>query len=151
MATTATTERSRVSDRPLSHNAPMATRVFISFDYDNDQDLRTLLAGQAKNDDSPFEIADWSVKEAFKESNWEAQVRKRIRQVGQVVVICGLKTDTATGVSAEVRIAREENKPYFLLKGRAAGTCKKPKSALSTDKIYKWTWPNLKTLIDGGR
>lgn len=74
----------------------MATRLFISFDYDNDEDLRTLLVGQAKNKDSPFEIADWSVKKAFTESNWEAKVRTRIRQVGQVAVICGNKTDKAS-------------------------------------------------------
>ena len=47
----------------------MATRGFISFDYDNDQDLRALLAGQAKTKDSPFEISDWSVKKAFAEAN----------------------------------------------------------------------------------
>jgi hypothetical protein len=129
----------------------MATRFFISFDYDNDQDLRTMLAGQAKNKDSPFQIADWSVKKAFAEANWEAQVRKRIRQVGQVAVICGNKTDKATGVAAEVRIAREENKPYFLLAGRATGTIKKPKTALPADKVYDWTWPNLKLLIGGAR
>ena len=28
---------------------------------------------------SPFEIADWSVKDAFAESNWQEKVRKRIR------------------------------------------------------------------------
>ena len=104
----------------------MATRVFISFDYDHDQDLRTLLANQAKWEDSPFEIADYSVREAFTGSNWQEQVRKRIRQVGQVAVICGRNTDSATGVAAEPRIAREEAKPYFLLKGRASGTVKKP-------------------------
>jgi hypothetical protein len=129
----------------------MVTRVFISFDYDNDQDLRTLLAGQAKSPDSPFEIADWSVKQAFAEANWEAKVRSRTRQVGQVAVICGHRTDTATGVAAEVRIAREEKKPYFLLAGRATGTNKKPTSALATDKLYQWTWPNLKALIGGAR
>ena len=128
----------------------MATRVFISFDYENDQVLRTMLAGQAKLNDSPFEIADWSVKEAFT-GDWQDKVRKRIRKVGQVAVICGYNTNAATGVSAEVRIAREEGKPYFLIKGRASGTVKKPKSALSTDKIYTWTWPNLKKLIGGAR
>jgi hypothetical protein len=40
----------------------MATRVFISFDYDNDKDLKELLVGQAKNPDSPLEISDASVK-----------------------------------------------------------------------------------------
>lgn len=42
----------------------MKARCFISFDYDNDSDLKNLLVGQAKYEDSPFEIADWSIKEA---------------------------------------------------------------------------------------
>lgn len=128
----------------------MATRVFISFDYDNDQDLRTLLANQAKFEDSPFEIADWSVKNPFT-GDWQDKVRMRIRQVEQVAVICGYNTNTATGVAAELQIAREEGKPYFLFRGRSTGTIKGPTSALATDKVYKWTWPNLKKLIGGAR
>jgi hypothetical protein len=38
-------------------------RAFISFDYDHDSDLKTMLVGQARHADTPFEIADWSVKE----------------------------------------------------------------------------------------
>ena len=49
------------------------TPVFISFDYDHDQDLKTLLVGQANNPDSPFEIADWSVKEAAETGRRERQ------------------------------------------------------------------------------
>jgi hypothetical protein len=123
--------------------------VFISFDYDHDSDLKTLLVGQAKNEDSPFFIEDWSIKE--ESSDWKAKARTRIRRVDQVVVICGKYTDTAVGVDAEVEIARDEKKPYFLLAGRADGGNKKPKSALSTDNLYTWTWDNLKKLIDGQR
>jgi MTH538 TIR-like domain (DUF1863) len=126
-----------------------ATRVFVSFDYDYDGDLKTLLVGQAKHPDSPFEIADWSIKEAS--PDWKAKARRRIRAVDQVVVICGEHTNTATGVSVEVTIAQEEKIPYFLLWGRNGKTCYKPKAAKSTDKIYKWTWPNLKKLIAGAR
>ncbi len=126
------------------------TRVFISFDFDHDEDLRNLLVGQAKNPDSPFELADWSVKEAMS-GNWKEKVRTRIRSVDQVLVICGEHTDTAAGVSAELQIAQEEKKPYFLLWGRSDKTCKKPTAAKSTDKIYKWTWDNLKALIGGAR
>lgn len=125
------------------------TRVFISFDYDHDQDLKTLLVGQAKHPDSPFEIADWSVKEAA--GDWKEDARRRIRRAEQVAVICGEQTDTATGVNIEIRLAREEGKPYFLLAGRNDGRNKKPTAALATDKLYNWTWPNLKTLIAGGR
>lgn len=43
----------------------MKKRVFISFDYDNDLDLKTLLVGQARNSDSPFEVIDMSIKETI--------------------------------------------------------------------------------------
>jgi hypothetical protein len=125
-------------------------RVFISFDYDNDDDLRILLLGQAKHPDSPFEITDWSLKDPLS-GDWKTKIVPRIRGASQVAVICGHYTDTASGVSAEVKIARDEGKPYFLLAGRASGVNKEPTSALSTDKMYKWTWDNLKILVGGGR
>lgn len=125
-------------------------RVFCSFDYDHDEDIKNLLIGQAKLKDSPFALADWSVKEPMT-GDWKAKVRKRIRQVDQVVVLCGEHTDTASGVSVEIRIAKAENKPYFLLRGRSNKTCKKPTAAGSSDKIYAWTWKNLKQLIGGSR
>ena len=125
-------------------------RVFTSFDFENDQDLRTLLVGQAKNPDSPFELADWSLKEPLT-GDWKEKIRTRIKSVDQMIVICGEYTDKATGVSAELEIALEEEKPYFLLWGRSGKTCKKPKAAKSADKMYKWTWENLKNLIAGDR
>lgn len=125
-------------------------RVFTGFDFDHDEDLRNLLVGQSKKNDSPFELADWSVKEPMT-GDWKAKVRTRIRSVDQVIIICGQYTDTASGVSAELSITQEENKPYFLLYGRANMTCEKPKSAKSTDKMYNWTWENLKKLIGGVR
>ncbi len=125
-------------------------RVFTSFDFDHDEDLRNLLVGQAKHPDSPFELSDWSIYDHMA-GNWRDQVRARIRRVDQVLVICGTHTDSASGVSAELSIAREEDKPYFLLQGRAEKTCVKPNSALQTDRMYKWTWENLKNLLAGGR
>lgn len=125
-------------------------RTFISFDYDHDSDLKTLLVGQAKNSDSPFSITDMSIKDAITKK-WKENARRRIKGCDVVIVICGEHTSTASGVSAELEIAQEEGIPYFLLYGRSAKECIKPKSAKSTDKIYKWTWNNLKMLINGDR
>ncbi|MDH7603905.1 MAG: TIR domain-containing protein [Melioribacter sp.] len=125
-------------------------KVFISFDYDHDVDLKNLLVGQAKNEDSPFEIIDMSVKEELV-GDWKEKVRQRIRKVDQVIVICGEYTNTANGVAAEVKITQEEGKPYFLLWGRSDKTCVKPRTAKESDKIYKWTWDNLKRLLNGER
>jgi hypothetical protein len=126
-----------------------ATRVYVSYDYDHDNDLKNLLVGQARNEDSPFFVSDWSIKEET--VNWKDNARKRIRAVDQVVVICGQYTDTATGVGVEVKIAQEEKISYFLLEGRGDKTCKKPTTAKADDKMYKWTWDNLKKLIGGAR
>jgi hypothetical protein len=128
----------------------MATRVFTAFDYDHDEFLRTALVGQSRHEDTPFEICDWSVKEPFT-GDWKKKVRERIKKCGQMIVICGEHTDKATGVATELTIAQEESLPYFLLWGYADKTCYKPTSAKATDKIYKWTWDNLKALIKGDR
>jgi len=125
-------------------------RVFISFDYDHDEILKTFLIGQSNLPDSPFELTDWSIKESIA-GDWKAKARTRIKSVDLVVVICGENTGTATGVSAELTITQEEKVSYFLLNGYSGKTCIKPKAAKITDKMYNWTWPNLKVLIGGGR
>ena len=125
-------------------------RAFISFDFDHDEELRNALVGQARNPDSPFNIADWSVQEPFT-GNWQAKVRDRIRRTDLTIVICGEHTHSARGVAAEMAITQEEGTPYFLLNGRPNKTCTKPAMALNSDKIYKWTWENLKKLIAGAR
>jgi len=125
-------------------------RIFISFDYDHDEALRNLLVGQSRHADSPFEMCDWSVKELLP-GDWKARVRTKIRSVDQVIVVCGQHTDKASGVNTELTIAREEGKPYFLLCGYADQACTKPSSASPSDKIYRWTWDNLKALIAGNR
>lgn len=123
--------------------------VYISFDYDHDSDLKQLLVNQAANEDSPFSIADWSIREPS--SDWKEEARERIKRAKQVIVLCGEYTDTATGINAEINILRDEEKLYFLLAGRASGKNKKPTAALFTDKMYNWTWDNLKALIAGDR
>lgn len=126
-----------------------APKVFISFDYDHDSDCKDLLVLQAKIEKSPFEISDMSIKEAS--TDWKDKAQARIKRVDQVIVLCGKYTDSATGVNVELNIARKEGKSYFLLNARPNGTCKKPTAARESDKLYKWTWDNLKKLIGGGR
>jgi hypothetical protein len=48
-------------------SAPATTRVFVSFDYDHDEDLKILLVGQSRKHDTPFAFEDWSIKRATKD------------------------------------------------------------------------------------
>ncbi|MCH4236276.1 MAG: TIR domain-containing protein, partial [Bacilli bacterium] len=69
----------------------MKKRVFISFDYDHDSDIKGSLVGQAKLDDSPFDIVDLSIKEAI-DARWKENARRRIKSCDCVIVLCGKYT-----------------------------------------------------------
>lgn len=125
-------------------------RVFISFDIDHDEGAKNMLAGQAKLPDSPFDFKDNSVKEHLT-GDWKEKVRRRMDNVDVVIVLCGTQTHNTAGVAAELSIAKEKNKPYFLVAAYSDKSCTKPTSASGTDKVYDWTWDNLKALIGGGR
>ena len=125
-------------------------KVFVSFDFDNDLTIKMFLVNQSKLEDTPFDIWDSSVKEHM-DGDWVAKVKAKIRNVDVVCVLCGEKTHTAKGVAIELQIAKDMGKPYFLLKGYKERTCTKPTTATTADKMYDWTWENLKTLIHGSR
>ena len=134
----------------MSYYGSSKTRVFISFDVDHDEGTKIMLAGQAKLPDSPFDFTDASVKEPLT-GDWKEKVRRRMANIDVVIVLCGEYTHTASGVSVEVTIAQEKNMPYFLLAAYSDKSCTKPTSAKAGDKLYKWTWDNLKALIGGSR
>jgi hypothetical protein len=125
-------------------------RVFISFDVDHDEEAKILLAEQARLPDSPFEITDASERGPLT-GDWGDKIRRRMDNIDVVVVICGEDAYLAKDVAAELTVAQEKNKPYFLLTAYAHRTCTRPTSAMASDKIYEWTWDNLKTLIGGWR
>jgi MTH538 TIR-like domain (DUF1863) len=122
-----------------------ATTVFISFDYDHDRDLKTLLVGQSRNTDSPFSIEDHSIKIATE--GWKADAWERIKRCDVVIVICGLHTHRSVGVTAELEIARDEEVRYVLIRGRSGGMVRRPKGASWLfDDIRPWTWQELKSI-----
>jgi hypothetical protein len=127
--------------------AKKVSRVFVSYDYDNDLDLKNLLVGQARHKDTPFFVEDWSVKYASR--GWKSDARARIQRANQVIVICGYYTNQAVGVSAEVEIARETGTPYYLIRGRKAGQVRRPGGIRFWETVHPWTWENLRAITSG--
>lgn len=125
-------------------------RVFISFDYDNDEGAKHMLVGQAKSPDSPFDFTDVSIKEPLS-GDWKNKVWRRMDSIDVVLVLCGQQTHTAKGVAAELEIAQQKSKPYFLLAAYADKNCTRPTSAKPSDAVYRWTWDNLQALVGGAR
>jgi hypothetical protein len=120
--------------------------IFVSFDGDHDSDLHDLLHAQSMTPGSPFEFSARSQGGAMTEA-WTESSRTRIRAADEVVVICGEHTNASPQVAAELRIAQEEKRPYFLLWGRRGLMCTKPKTAKPADGMYSWTWEILPSQI----
>ena len=122
----------------------MAKRVFVSFDFDNDRELKTLLAGQSKLGNSPFEFSDWSMKEAAPQRNWEDEAESRIKRSDLVLVMVGANTHRASGVLKEVEMARRNSIPIVQMIGPSGGNYIAVSNA---GRLYAWNWDNLEKLL----
>lgn len=112
-------------------------RIFMSFDLDHDRDLHDRLLEQSRGR-STFAVASRSEGGEITEQ-WSERTRDRISGSSEVIVICGEHTDESSRVSAELKIAQEQRKPYLLLWGRRDRSCRKPKGAKADDGMYSWT------------
>ena len=119
-------------------------KVFVSFDFDNDQTLKTFLIGQSKLPDSPFEISDVSLKEAAPEKDWEDKAKAKIKTADIVIVMVGPNTYKASGVLKEVKMANDLGKKIIQIIGYKDGNYTRVEGA---GTLYVWNWENLKKLL----
>jgi hypothetical protein len=121
-------------------------RIYLSFDVDHDRDLGTRFSEQSRRGDSGFTVSQRTEAAEITEE-WCETVRRRIRGVDQVVIICGEHTSESVRMDSELRIAQEEGKPYFLLWGRRDRTCTMPPRVTRSGCMYSWTWEILQQQI----
>lgn len=119
-------------------------RAFFSFDFDEDQGIKHHMVGQMKLPSSPFEGADWSMKEAAPQRSWEVEAESRINRSDIVVVLVGKKTHKAPGVLKEVAIARRLRKPIVQIIGYKDAA---PTPVPNAGRLLKWTWPNMTNVL----
>lgn len=121
------------------------TKVFVSFDFDNDKTLKDFIIGQAKNPDSPFEISDHSLKEAKPEKDWLDHAKRAIARSDVFIIMLGSKTKSAGGVLKELNVAIEKDKKKFQIIGYTDGTS--DWAVPGGGRTYSWNWDNLKKLL----
>jgi hypothetical protein len=119
-------------------------RVFVSFDFDNDKVLKDFIIGQSRLPDSPFEVADTSLKEAQPMRTWEDKAKAAIVRSDLVIVMVGSDTHRAPGVLKEVALARQSATPIVQIIGYRDGNYTAVPNA---GRLYAWNWDNLKTLL----
>lgn len=119
-------------------------RIFIAFAIE-DKTSRDFLVGQAKNDNSPFEFVDMSVKIPW-ETDWESRCRTKMKGCDGVIVLISKSTPSATGQLFEIKTAWEEKIPTMLM----YSTSDRPTLPypLNTRTINVWSWSNIKSFLD---
>ncbi|MFA1822900.1 TIR domain-containing protein [Virgibacillus oceani] len=120
-------------------------RVFVSFAIE-DKDLRDLLVGQARNENSPFEFVDMSVKKPW-DSAWKTNCRTRIKGCDGVLIIVTKNTKKADGQIWEIKCAKEEAIPRRGIWGSQANRPATLPEELNGVRIVNWTWENIDNWI----
>lgn len=133
-----------IYDQHYKETSIMKKKVFVSFDFDNDKKLKDFIIGQSRLPDSPFEIADHSLKEAAPEQNWEAKANAAIKRSDIVVVMVGPQTHRAHGVLKEVKMAQNASKYIVQVIGYKDGDYT---AVAGAGRLYRWNWDNLKKLL----
>lgn len=120
-------------------------RIFISFAVE-DAKYRDMLKGQARNERSPFEFVDMSVKEPW-DTQWKTRCRSKIKGCDGVIALLSKKTWDAEGARWEMKCAVEEGIPII-----GVYIHKDDKGAIPPElkgkKVIEWTWAGIKQFLD---
>ncbi len=113
-------------------------RAFISFNPEHDKELYELILEQSEARSSGFCIIGCSERAAAYGLCSE-KTASRIRSADQMIILCGEHSEESPTMTAELRVAQQEDTPYILLWGRRDVMCTKPVGAKSSEGMYSWT------------
>lgn len=123
----------------------MAKRIFISFAIE-DAYARDFLVQQARDNRSPFEFTDMSVKEPW-DNAWKTNCRARIKGCDGVIALISKKTYNADGARWEMKCAKEEGVPMLGVHIHADDKGAIPPE-LSGYKVIEWSWAGIASFIN---
>lgn len=120
-------------------------RVFLSFEFDRDEELHRNFYAQADRGDSCHDIEDCSLNEQYRpDDRWLNKARNKIKRSDIVIVIAGYDSHNAPGVIKEVGEANKMGKPIFQIKPktRNVGNVK------GAGVVIPWKWDLIDAKID---
>jgi hypothetical protein len=123
-------------------------RTFISFDFDHDEEVKKLFVGQSKNSKTPFTIQDWSAKSSMPQSKWEEIVKEKINKCNILIVLVGKYMASATGVAKEIKMAKDQDVPFFGVYVSGANSESNLPEGLKRGRTISWGWEGIAKAID---
>lgn len=121
-------------------------RIFISFAIE-DVFYRNGLVNQARDERSPFEFVDMSVKTPWEES-WKTRCRSKIKGCDGLIALIGPNTANASGALWEIKCAAEENVPMIGVHIHRDWSKRYTPPELNGHPIIDWTWEGIARFIN---
>jgi hypothetical protein len=123
----------------------MPKRIFISFAIE-DAYARDFLVQQARDERSPFEFIDMSVKEPW-DNSWKTRCRIKIKGCDGMIALISKKTRNADGARWEMKCADEEGIPIL-----GVHVQKNDKGAIPLEltgySVVEWSWTSIASFIN---
>lgn len=116
-------------------------KIFISFAIE-DETYRDYLVQQAKNERSPFNFVDMSVKKPWSEDEWKKRCRTKIKRCDGMIVMLSKNSFYSSGVRWEIKCAKELGIPVIGMYIKKNNKGDIPPE-LNGIPIIEWTWDNL--------
>jgi len=121
-------------------------RVFISFATE-DKTYRDFLVGQARNESSPFEFIDMSVKEPW-DNAWKTNCQTKIKGCDGMIALVSKNTAKATRHLWEMSCAKEVKVNVLGIYVDARNKPATLPAELSGVRVVNWTWENIANFIN---
>lgn len=121
--------------------------VFVSFEYDKDNNLKNAFYKQAKTEIRNHRIGDCSLRQSYPTNEWKGKAREAIRECDIVFVLVGQDTHNAPGVQVETDIARNLGKPIIQILSKAARE-NNYQGVRHIDDRISWRWSIIRTRLD---
>lgn len=129
----------------------MTVHVFLSFDSD-DLDLVNLFRGQAKNENSDLEFADYSVKDPINSEDdpyLKQEIKEKIKQSSIVVCLVGESTHRSSWVEWELETGHDLDKCLIGVRLRSDHNDIVPRPLLDHDaEVLDWIIQDVMDAID---
>lgn len=117
--------------------------IFVSFEFDKDQDLKNNFYRQAE-EETNHRIRDCSLHESYPDETWKNKARAAIRRCDVVVVLIGQDTHNAQGVIVETDMARSFGKAIIQVRPQG-----RPYNGLTRlGQPIPWRWSRINTELD---
>jgi len=120
-------------------------RVFIAFAIE-DESIKNLFTGHAKNARVPYEFVDMSIKEPFDEK-WKTNCRTRIKGCDGAIALISRHTKWASGELWEIDCAKGENIKLIGIYINGGNYSDKPFN-MNNIVCKEWEWENIREFID---